>query len=241
MLSAQQAMDDRVLEVAALEDGQRILDVGCGLGGTLLDIDGKHRGVDLVGLNRSQRQLEAASDEWGKGRRNPVRWVFGDACSLPFEAGSFDRVLAIECVFHFSSRASFLCEAARVLRPGGLVVLSDFVAVEGAVAPDEREHLAVEASHGPWPDLACARGRCSDLAEDGRWSLETAVDGTAQVLPNFAPLMEAGLDELDPSSQGTAVLGQLLQARRMRFELLALRREAGPWRNAGDRRAMRMG
>src|SRR5438034_5931485 len=42
-----------------------------------------------------------------------------DACALPFPDASFDRVLAVECIFHFPSRLRFLKEAARVLKPGG--------------------------------------------------------------------------------------------------------------------------
>jgi ubiquinone/menaquinone biosynthesis C-methylase UbiE len=49
---------------------------------------------------------------------NAVHFVHGDACRLPFASAVFDRVLAVECIFHFPSRRQFFprsppCPAAR--------------------------------------------------------------------------------------------------------------------------------
>jgi ubiquinone/menaquinone biosynthesis C-methylase UbiE len=85
--------------------------------------------MHLTGLNIDPRQLAAAEAQTTAANGNEIVWVEGDACRLPFEDNSFDSVLAVECIFHFPSRERFLAEAARVLKPGGYLAVSDFVPV----------------------------------------------------------------------------------------------------------------
>ena len=125
--AAMEHMNGVLIEAGRVGDGQRLLDVGCGFGGTIQQINAAHTGMDLTGLNIDPRQLAAAEAQTQVAGGNRIAWVEGDACQLPFEDNSFDRVLAVECVFHFPSRERFLAEAARVLAPGGVLAVSDFV------------------------------------------------------------------------------------------------------------------
>ena len=120
-------MNGVLLEAGKVADGQHLLDVGCGFGGTIQQINAGHSGMHLTGLNIDPRQLAAAEAQTKAANGNHIAWVEADACQLPFEDNSFDRVLAVECIFHFPSRERFLAEAARVLKPGGYLAVSDFV------------------------------------------------------------------------------------------------------------------
>lgn len=141
----------RICDAAAVRAGLRVLDVGCGFGGTIASLNERIAPLDLTGLNIDERQLERARRVVCAREDNSVRFVEGDACALPFEEGSFDVVLAVECVFHFPSRLEFLREAARVLAPRGRLVISDFVATgkmpEEMIAPETAER--VERFYGP--------------------------------------------------------------------------------------------
>ncbi|OBB57518.1 methyltransferase type 11 [Mycobacterium sp. 852013-51886_SCH5428379] len=126
-IAAMEQMNSVLLEAGRVADGQRLLDVGCGFGGTIQQINATHSGMHLTGLNIDPRQLAAAEAQTRAANGNQIDWTEGDACELPFADNSFDRVLAVECIFHFPSRERFIAEAARVLKPGGYLAVSDFV------------------------------------------------------------------------------------------------------------------
>lgn len=126
-VAAMAKMNTVLFEAGKVGDGQKLLDAGCGFGGTIQHLNAEHSGMTLTGLNIDGRQLAAAEAQTVPANGNTIDWVEADACALPFEDNSFDRVLAVECIFHFPSRAKFLAEAARVLKPGGYAAVSDFV------------------------------------------------------------------------------------------------------------------
>lgn len=132
--SAAARMTEKVTEAAGVRDGMRVLDCGCGFGGTIASMHERFSSLDLVGVNVDERQLEVARNLVSPRPGNSVEFVQGNACDLPLEAGSFDRVLAVECIFHFPSRLRFFREASRVLRKGGYLTLTDYVPL-AALAP----------------------------------------------------------------------------------------------------------
>lgn len=129
------AMDrlcQHLIQLADIRGGQDILDVGCGFGGTLASLDEQFSPVRLTGLNIDARQLDIARTRLAPRSDNRLELVVGDACQMAFQDHSFDRLLAIECIFHFPSRLAFFEHARRVLRPGGNLTLTDFLQPEGA-------------------------------------------------------------------------------------------------------------
>lgn len=95
--------------------GGRCLDLGCGTGAVLGEL--ARRGP-ATGLDRSPLALAYSR------RRGLARLVRGDAEALPFGAETFDAIVSLDLFEHLASDRAGIGEAFRVLRPGGVLVLS---------------------------------------------------------------------------------------------------------------------
>jgi ubiquinone/menaquinone biosynthesis C-methylase UbiE len=121
-----------VVEAAGIKDGCRVLDVGCGLGGTIKFLNEQFSNCKLVGVNIEERQIAVARKAVKAKNGNTIEFIHGDACELPFTGPQFDVILCVESIFHFSDRESFFRGCRRALYPGGRLAVSDFVPVHTA-------------------------------------------------------------------------------------------------------------
>ena len=107
---------------SALPPGGVVLDVGNGLGTQDPVIAELLRPGRLIAVNITEWQLSAGR---GRLREAAALPVAGDATRLPVASGSVDGVISVEAAFHFRSRRAFFDECFRVLRPGGVLSMSD--------------------------------------------------------------------------------------------------------------------
>ncbi|MEU5424827.1 methyltransferase domain-containing protein [Streptomyces olivoreticuli] len=125
LADAADRLTDMLIKRLGVGPGDRVLDIGCGVGGPAVRLAAA-TGAEVVGINVSRKQVEKATELAGSaGVSDKVTFQHGDAMALPFEDASFDAVWLVESVMQMPDRATALAEAARVLRPGGRLTLTD--------------------------------------------------------------------------------------------------------------------
>jgi len=196
--------------------GRRVLDIGCGSGAVtrLLLRDG----LDALGIEPNAELLAAALADAARPAP-PGRWIAARAEHLPIEGGSVDVVLFCNSLHHIGPELQLaaLAEAARVLRPGGEVVVIEPVAEgdffellrplddETAVRAAARQALGAAADRGFLRPVSSARFAtfvaCASPAElvagftradPARAARAHAV--TAEIAGRFRALGEAAAD-----------------------------------------------
>lgn len=123
----------RVATHVALEgfDGPRVLDLCAGTGDLALELAGRSDEARVVALDFVHPMLVRAAEKIRKaGAAERIRPICGDALRLPFRDHSFDLVTMAFGLRNLSPVESALEEAARVLRPGGRIVVLEFAMPE---------------------------------------------------------------------------------------------------------------
>lgn len=108
-----------LVQGCALGPGRRVLDAGCGVGGTAISLAETH-GVHVTGLTICEPHVAVATEQAERrGVGHLVEFVYGDFMNLPFPEASFDAVLNHESFCYAEDKRAYLRGVYRVLKPGG--------------------------------------------------------------------------------------------------------------------------
>ncbi len=116
---------------ASIQPGTRVLDVGCGLGGTARYLAVEH-GCQVTGIDLTEEYVEVAN-ALAKlvGLDDRTRFLQANALAMPFADGEFDMVWTQHVQMNIADKAAFYREIGRVTAPGGRFLFHDIFAGDG--------------------------------------------------------------------------------------------------------------
>lgn len=177
----------RMIAAAQLTPGLELLDVGCGTGAPACRLAAEH-GVGVLGITTSEVGVETATRRAAElGVAERVSFEVRDGTANGLADASFDRAWALESSHLMRDRAGLISECARVLRPGGRLVLCDIVRHREIPFREVRERR---------DDFATLREGFGDahmeplslyeqLARDSGLTVDHTEDLTSATLPTF--------------------------------------------------------
>jgi len=121
------AFKRRLVELAHLQTGHRVLDLGCGTGTLALLIQKTHAGTEVFAVDGDLKVLKIAQGK-AVGADSQLLLNAGLVFELPYAGGRFDRIFSTLLFHHLTQKAKqrTLLEALRILKPGGQLCVADW-------------------------------------------------------------------------------------------------------------------
>lgn len=136
LMNTNKVLADRV----NIKPDEKVLDAGCGKGGSSFWL-ATHRDVEAVGITPVLSQIEdCRTQAQYLNLTDKTTFVQADYCNTPFDDQSFDVVWACESLCHAQDKSKFYTEAFRLLKPGGRIIIAEYVRNERPLKEDQ-EHL----------------------------------------------------------------------------------------------------
>jgi len=148
-IKAAENLVHRMDSILGLKETNKLLDAAPGMGTQDIYLLNNFAPQSIDGLDVTWKHIEHGRRRSREaGLEDRVRFHHGTAIELPFPDGSFTHVLSIEGPEHFNTREKFLHEARRVLQPGGVIAMADFIVKNPPRNPIEK--LVAEAARKLW-------------------------------------------------------------------------------------------
>jgi tocopherol O-methyltransferase len=147
--AAQEQLIDYVANLAGVKPGCRLLDIGCGYGGTSLSL-ARRFGVSATGITISPVQVEMAN-RGAAEQRLDAKFLLMDAEALQFPQ-PFDVLWSLESISHYHDVGAFFVSAAKHLKPGGTFALTDWFRKEG-LSPAQKKKFIQPIEQGMFVEL----------------------------------------------------------------------------------------
>ncbi len=161
--TAQVQLIEHLAQAAQIPPGARILDVGCGFGASSIYLARKYC-AQATGITISQVQVEMANKAAAAAGVN-ARFLFMDAEAMTFER-PFDVVWSVESISHYQDIPKFFASAAKLLKPGGTLAITDWFKKKG-LTPREHKKFLHSIENGMMVELQTMEDYAAHMAAAG--------------------------------------------------------------------------
>jgi len=141
---------DRMLGFSQTDKPATVLDVGCGIGGTSRYIAKRYPDAQVTGITISPEQQQRATALAAERGVTNAKFELCDALDMKYADNSFDLVWACESGEHMPDKEQYVKEMARVLKPGGRIVIATWCQRETPPAFSDQERKTLDYLYGEW-------------------------------------------------------------------------------------------
>ncbi|HBJ34987.1 MAG TPA: hypothetical protein DDZ51_09550, partial [Planctomycetaceae bacterium] len=160
-------LTDTLADLADIAAGDRMVDVGCGMGGSSIRL-AKLRGINATGVTLSPIQARWAKMSSRLNRvQSATRFIAQDAETVEFEPESFDIVWSVECTEHLFNKPEFFRRASQWLRPGGRIAICVWFEGEDTSRSDHYQQCEEVCERFVCPSLATRQDYASWITDQG--------------------------------------------------------------------------
>ena len=163
-------MNEIMMEAAAIQSTDKILDAGCGVGGSSIFL-ATVKGCKVTGITLSERQVEQARiNATRKNVKELVEFSVMDYSSTSFLDASFDVIWGCESICYADDKLHFIKEAYRLLKPGGRLVVADGFVVKSTF----NDHPVIRKWLDGW--------QVNHLLSSGRFKIQMELEGFKNIV-----------------------------------------------------------
>jgi SAM-dependent methyltransferase len=171
------------------EHGPRVLELGCGNGGTALALAG--RGLQVTGIDLSPERVEAARREaLRRGLTGKTSFLTGDLNLMPLPVSSFDCVVAHDSLHHILELGALLDRVRGALVPGGRLVVMDYAGMGSLRRLIAAAMFALLPTYRSYRSKWGLRGRLASFLTTERGKRRAFARGSADLLHAGSPFEE---------------------------------------------------
>ena len=189
--TAQIQLIEHLARLANITPGSRLLDIGCGFGGTSLYL-ARQYGVSATGVTISPVQVEMANLAATKANLD-AQFHLMDAEAMQFD-NRFDLLWSVESVSHYHDPKKFFASAVKFLKPGGTFALTDWFQREN-LSPEKRKKFIQPIEKGMMVELHAMDDYADFLLSSGLRIVHRRI-----LNPNCAKTWDLGLDMIKNKS-----------------------------------------